>query len=115
MDSSGARCSCAASCSIRQASPHRRGQFVALGQRGWGEGSDMKAISRSLVMIFVALIAVPVLAVTQTVTNAIQLLATTVLVMGGTQHPLSPDVDSNAFVNNYFSQATSNYIVPGTN
>src|SRR5262245_64147992 len=70
----------------------------------------MKAIARSLVVIFVALIAVPALAVTQTVTTAVQLLATTVLVMGGTQHPLSPDVDSDEFVNNYFNQARDNFI-----
>jgi hypothetical protein len=77
----------------------------------------MKAISRSLIMIFVALIAVPTLAVTQTVTTAAQLLlaSTTALILGGTQHPLSSPTDGPAFVNNYFSQATGNYIVPGGN
>ncbi len=49
----------------------------------------MKAIARSLVVIFVALIAVPALAVSVTITTAVQLLATTALIMGGTQHPLS--------------------------
>jgi len=75
----------------------------------------MKAISRSLVMIFVALIAVPALAVTQTVTTAIQLLATTALILGGTQHPLGPPTDGADFVNNYFGQATGNYIGPANN
>src|ERR1700759_829779 len=75
----------------------------------------MKAISRSLVMIFVALIAVPALAVTKTVTTALQLLATTALILGGTQHPLGPPTDGADFVNNYFGQATGNYIVPGSN
>ena len=49
----------------------------------------MKAISRFLVVMFVALIAVPALAVTQTITTAVQLLATTVLMMGGTGTPLA--------------------------
>ena len=48
----------------------------------------MKAIARSLVVVFVALIAVPALAVSYTITTAVQLLATTALIMGGTQHPL---------------------------
>lgn len=51
----------------------------------------MKVMVRSLVVIFVALIAVPALAVTQTITTAVQLLAaTTVLMMGGTGTPLAP-------------------------
>ena len=50
----------------------------------------MKVIARSLVVIFVAVIAVPALAVTQTITTAVQLLATTVLMMGGTGTPLAP-------------------------
>lgn len=53
----------------------------------------MKAIARSLVVIFVALIAVPVVAFTQTVSTAVALLATTVLMMGGTGTPLA---DPNA-------------------
>ena len=53
----------------------------------------MKAISRFLVVIFVALIAVPALAVTQTITTAVQLLATTVLMMGGTGTPLADTTD----------------------
>ena len=53
----------------------------------------MKAISRFLVVMFVALIAVPALAVTQTITAAVQLLATTVLMMGGTGTPLADTTD----------------------
>jgi hypothetical protein len=71
----------------------------------------MKAISRSLVMIFVALIAVPALAVTQTLTTAIQLLATTVLILGGTGHSLGPGDDPN-YVNPYLGYAVNNYINP---
>jgi PE-PPE domain len=72
----------------------------------------MKAISRSLVMIFVALIAVPALAVTQTLTTAFQLLATTVLILGGTGHSLGPGDDPN-YVKPYLGYAVNNYIDPG--
>ena len=65
----------------------------------------MKAIARSLVVVLVALIAVPALAVSVTLMTAVQLLATTALIMGGTQHPLSFPTDSDAFVNGYFGQA----------
>ena len=75
----------------------------------------MKAIARSLVVILVALIAVPALVVSVTITTAVQLLATTVLIMGGTQHPLSFPTDSDDFVNGYFNQARDNYIIPGNN
>src|SRR5262245_17966708 len=79
---------------------------------GRGEGLQMKAIARSLVVIFVALIAVPALAVTQSITTAVQLLAatTTALIVGGTQHSLSPDVDDNLFVTTYMGQAVGNYL-----
>ena len=58
----------------------------------------MKAIARSLVVILMALIAVPALAVSVTLTTAVQLLATTALIMGGTQHPLSSPTDPTDFV-----------------
>lgn len=72
----------------------------------------MKTIARSLVVIFVALIAVPALAVSVTLTTAVQLLATTALIMGGTQHPLSVPPDSAQFVTGYMNQAVNNYIDP---
>ena len=75
----------------------------------------MKAIARSLVVVLVALISVPALVVSVTITAAVQLLATTALIMGGTQHPLSASGDTNQFVNDYFGQATGNFIVPGSN
>ncbi|RDH76226.1 PE-PPE domain-containing protein [Mycolicibacterium moriokaense] len=80
-----------------------------------GEGPDMKAIARSLVVVLVALVSVPALVVTATITTAVQLLATTALIMGGTQHPLSPPTDDSIFVNQYFGQAVNNYIIPGSN
>ena len=52
----------------------------------------MKAIARSLVVILVALIAVPALAVSVAITTAVQLLATTALIMGGHAAPaVGPD------------------------
>ena len=61
-----------------------------------------------------ALIAVPALAVSYTITTAVQLLATTGLIMGGTQHPLSYPPDSDAFVDEYMDLAATNYIIPVT-
>ena len=65
----------------------------------------MKAIARSLVVILIALIAVPALAVSVTLTTAVQLLATTALIMGGTQHPLSIPPDTNQFITDYMNLA----------
>ena len=70
----------------------------------------MKSMARSLVVIFVALIAVPSLAVTQTLTTAVQLLATTVLMMGGTGTPLADTTPNEnktymeSMLNGYFLQ-----------
>ncbi len=72
----------------------------------------MKAIARSLVVILVALLAVPALVLSVTITTAVQLLATTALIMGGTQHPLSLPTDPNDFVTGYMNQAINNYIDP---
>jgi hypothetical protein len=74
----------------------------------------MKAIARSLVVIMVALIAVPALVVSVTITSAIQLLATTALIMGGTQHSLGPD-DDQAYVHNYLDWAVNGFVDPGGN
>ncbi len=72
----------------------------------------MKSIARSLVVILVALIAVPALAVSVTLTTAVQLLATTALIMGGTQHPLSNPPDTNEFISDYMDLAEDHYITP---
>ena len=64
----------------------------------------MKAIARSLVVIMVALIAVPALVVSVAVTGAIQLLATTALIMGGTDNP-DPDAT-------YIADITQRYLDP---
>ena len=73
----------------------------------------MKVIARSLVVIFVALIAVPALAVSVTITTAVQLLAAvTGLYMGGTQHPLSVPPDTNSVHNEYMDLADKNFIDP---
>ncbi len=72
----------------------------------------MKAIARSLVVIMVALIAVPALVVTTAITSAVQLLAATALILGGTQHSLGPN-DDPTYVDNYLDWATNGFIVPG--
>lgn len=74
----------------------------------------MKAIARSLVVVFVALIAVPALAVSYTIATAVQLLAVTGFYMGGTQHPLTTPPDDPAFISNYMNLADHNYIFPAT-
>lgn len=77
---------------------------------GWeGEVGSMKALARSLVVVMVALIAVPALVVTTAVTTAVQLLATTVLVLGGTGHSLAPG-DDPVYVGDYMGWAMNHFI-----
>lgn len=72
----------------------------------------MKTIARSLIVVLVALISVPALAVSVTIATAVQLLAATALIMGGTQHPLSTPPDTpNGFINAYMAQAVNNFII----
>ncbi len=59
----------------------------------------MKAIARSLVVVLVALIAVPALAVSVTLMTAVQLLAVTGFYMGGTGNPLSIPPDTAQLIN----------------
>lgn len=94
------------------AAPSLRAAARVSGARG--EGPEMKAIARSLVVILVALFAVPALVVSVTITSAVQLLATTALIMGGTQHPLSVPPDTNQFISDYMDLAEDHYIFPGT-
>ncbi|WP_431239117.1 PE-PPE domain-containing protein [Mycolicibacterium aichiense] len=51
-----------------------------------------------------------------TTSAALKLLltGTTVLVMGGTGHSLSPAEDTNAFVQNYIASALGNYVAPAS-
>src|ERR1700755_3143208 len=71
----------------------------------------MKAIARSLVVVLVALISVPALVVTATITTAVQLLATTVLVLGGTGHSLGP-TDDQGYVHDYLGWAVNGFVDP---
>src|SRR5829696_1436769 len=81
----------------------------------WGrEVPLMKALARSLVVVLVALIAVPALVVSTAITSAVQLLAVTGFYMGGTQHPLSIPPDTAQFITDYMNLADQNYIVPAT-
>src|SRR6478672_9200632 len=79
-----------------------------------GVGPDMKSIARSLVIMLVALIAVPALVVSVTITATVQLLAVTGFYMGGTQHPLSTPPDTAQFVKDYMDLADAHYIYPAT-
>ncbi|WP_445169113.1 PE-PPE domain-containing protein [Mycolicibacterium sp. Dal123E01] len=51
-----------------------------------------------------------------TTTAALKLLATgaTILVMGGSGHSLSPDQDTNEYVQNYLNSAVGNYVDPAS-
>jgi hypothetical protein len=74
----------------------------------------MKSIARSLLIVLMALIAVPALVVSVTITATVQLLATvTGFYMGGTQHPLGPP-DTAQFVKDYMDLADAHYIYPAT-
>jgi hypothetical protein len=72
----------------------------------------VKTIARSLVVVLVALIAVPALVVSTALTSAVQLLAATALILGGTQHSLGPN-DDPTYIDNYLDWATNDFIVPG--
>jgi hypothetical protein len=73
----------------------------------------MKSIARSLVIMLVALIAVPALVVSVTITAAVQLLATTALIMGGTQHSLGAD-DDQGYIPGYLNWAANGFIEPAS-
>ena len=72
----------------------------------------MRVIARSLGVAFIALLGAIGLAVAWTTTTAVQLLATTALIMGGTDHPLVGPKDSPSFVTDYLDNAVSLYINP---
>ncbi len=72
----------------------------------------MRMIARSLPAVCLALFGAIVLAVSWTMTTAVQLLATA-LIMGGTLHPLStPPDDPVLYINPYMSNAVDGYINP---
>ena len=72
----------------------------------------MRVIARSLCVALVALFGTIGLALAWTTTTAIQLLATTALIMGGTDHPLIGPKDSPTFVTDYLNKAVTLYIDP---
>ncbi len=53
------------------------------------------------------------LALWSTMATAMKLVAATVLIMGGTNHPLGVPPDTQTFVNNYVAGAQNNYLGPG--
>lgn len=72
----------------------------------------MRVIARSLGVAFIALLGAIGLAVAWTTTTAVQLLATTALIMGGSDHPLVGPKDSPSFVTDYLDNAVTLYINP---
>ena len=82
----------------------------------------MRVVARSLGIIVLALFGAIALAASWTMTTAVQLLATTAFIMGGTQHPLvNPNVlepgagyalAEPEFTNAYVATAMGNYIAP---
>jgi PE-PPE domain len=72
----------------------------------------MAVIARSLWVALLALLGAVVLAFSWATATAVQLLATTALIMGGTNHPLSTPPDPIEFVTGYMADAEDNYIDP---
>ncbi len=72
----------------------------------------MRAAARSLCVTVLALFGAVVLGVSWTMTTAIQLQATTALIMGGTFHSLDPGQDTPEFVTAYLDNAINGYINP---
>jgi hypothetical protein len=68
--------------------------------------------ARSLWVGFLALLGAVVVAASWTMTSAIQLQATTALIMGGTNHPLTEPTDQPPFVTAYLNNAINSYIDP---
>ena len=82
----------------------------------------MRVMARSLGIVLLAVLGAIALAASWTMTTAVQLLATTAFIMGGTQHPLvNPNVlepgagyalAEPEFTNAYVATAMGNYIAP---
>ena len=76
----------------------------------------MRLAARSSTVVVAAFAAFLSVVLTTTTTAALKLLltGTTVLVMGGTGHSLSPAEDTNEFVESYISSAVGNYVDPAS-
>ncbi|WP_319431075.1 PE-PPE domain-containing protein [Mycobacterium sp. RTGN5] len=76
----------------------------------------MRLAARSTAAGIAALAAFLAVVLTTTTTAALKLLltGTTVLVMGGTGHSLSPAEDTNAFVSSYIDSAVGNFVAPAS-
>src|SRR5262245_52383621 len=70
----------------------------------------MRGALRSLWVAVLAVAAVVTLAVSFTTVTAIQLLASTALIMGGTNHPLIAPTDQPPFVTSYLNNAVNLYL-----
>ncbi len=76
----------------------------------------MRIVLRAFVVVFFAIVGAVLLALTSTMTSVFTLAATTVLIMGGTGHPLStPPDDVAGFVQPYLQMAVGNWVQPASN
>ncbi|WP_142386859.1 PE-PPE domain-containing protein [Mycobacterium hubeiense] len=73
----------------------------------------MRRTLRSLSVVLLAVAGTVALGVSTAMTAAVQLLATTALIMGGAAHPMSTPPDSLDFVTGYMADAEDHYIDPG--
>ena len=74
---------------------------------------SMRSAVRSTAVALLSVVGGICLAVWSTVATAMKLVAATVLIMGGTDHPLAVPPDTQTFVNNYVAGAQDNYLGPG--
>ncbi len=74
----------------------------------------MRSFVRLLIAVLVTLVGVVPLAVSYTLATAVQLLATTVFILGGTGHPLVVDGETleTPYARDYGTTLLNNYIVP---
>jgi hypothetical protein len=74
----------------------------------------MRAVLRPLLIAFLAIGAAVLLALTSTMTSVFTFTAATVLIMGGTGHPLTVPPDTATFIQTYLNQDTTNYVTPAS-
>jgi hypothetical protein len=78
----------------------------------WGTPQRLRLVARSTGVALLGLIAAVVAGISSTMTSLVALTATTALIMGGTDHPLSVPPDTQPFVNGYVAGADNNYLEP---
>jgi len=74
----------------------------------------MRQAARSVGVAVAAFAGVALLVWASTTTAVLKLLGVTVLVMGGTGHPLSSTADTDSYVEDYLNDAIDNYVDPAS-